>query len=166
MNELNLFIELAGVAGVFVGFGALISATNQGEVPSRQLGQIRTVVTTGLIVIVAALIPLALERYGFNGHRLWFSSGLVFFIVSWLVILLALRRPENRETALTEARSHPIQSMLFWLLLELPVQVSLVLILLGLSAEFEGALYLTALIFNLFQAAFVLTQFVYNQERS
>jgi hypothetical protein len=52
-----LFITIAEIAGVFVGFAALISVTRRSEIQPAQLGQMRAVVTIGLVVVVAALIP-------------------------------------------------------------------------------------------------------------
>lgn len=54
-----LFIAIAEIAGVFVGFGALISITRRSEVDPARLGAIRAVVIAGLTVVVAALIPVA-----------------------------------------------------------------------------------------------------------
>jgi hypothetical protein len=51
----------------------------------------------------------------------------------------------------------------FWLLLELPIQVPLVLTLLGLFPDLEPAFYTTALVFHLFEAAYVLARLVYWQ---
>lgn len=163
MVKIDHLIGMAEIAGVFVGFGALISATRRSEIEVAQLAQIRAVVTTGLVVIVAALIPVGLDRYGVRGHTLWFVSSLVFLIISWSVIILALRRPENRAMILSQARANPVQSSFFWLFLELPIQIPLLLTVLGLRPELEAAFYLTALVLSLFEGAFVLTQFVYSQ---
>ena len=164
MTEFDLFLSLAGIAGVFVGFGSLISATTADELPVTQLGQIGAVVTIGLMVIVAGLIPVGLDRYGLSGHPLWFVSSLAFLVMSWAVIVLSLRRRDLRRLAAAQARSSPFQAGFFWLLLELPAQLPLLLTVFGLFPDLEPAFYLTALAFNLFQAAFVLTQFVYSRE--
>jgi hypothetical protein len=164
-QEIEVFVAMAEIAGVFVGFGALISVTRQSEIEADQLGQIRGVVTVGLVVMVAALIPVGLDRYGVAGHNLWFTAGLVFFTFNWAVIILSLRRPESRQLAVRQARSSPLSAAFFWLLLELPVQIPLVLILLGSRPDLEAAFYLTALVFNLFEAAFALAQLVYSQAR-
>ena len=160
---LNLLISLAEIAGVFVGFAALISVTRRAEIKDMQLGRIQTVVTIGLEVIVAALIPVVLESYGIAGRALWFTSSLIFLVLMWVVIILSLRRPENRELLASETRASPAMSAFFWVLLELPIQIPLALTLLGLFPELAPAFYLTALGFNLFQAAFVLAQLVYSQ---
>ncbi len=163
MGELELFIAMAEIAGVFVGFGALISVTRRSEVKTAQLVQIRAVVTTGLVVLVAGLVPVGLDRYGLAGSRLWFVSSLAFLALNWVVIVLSLRRPENRELAVAQAQASPARALFFWVLLELPVQVPLVLAVLGVRPDLQPAFYLTALVFNLFEAAFVLAQFVYSQ---
>lgn len=159
----GLFIAIAEIAGVFVGFGALISVTRRSDVEPAQLGAIRAVVTAGLTVVVAALIPTALGRYGIEGRVLWLTSSLAFLGLSWAVIGLSLRASSNRRLMVSLAREQPVSSLFFWLALELPIQVPLVLAVLGLFQEFDPAFYITALAFNLFEAAFVLAQFVYSQ---
>ncbi|MEZ4769007.1 MAG: hypothetical protein R2844_11355 [Caldilineales bacterium] len=37
----DLYIAIAEISGIFVGFGALISVTRRSEVEASQLGQIR-----------------------------------------------------------------------------------------------------------------------------
>jgi len=163
-QDIGLFLAIAEIAGVFVGFGALISFTRRNEIEPTQLGQIRAVVTSGLVVIVAALLPVGLSRFGIGGHSLWFLSSLIFLLLVWAVIVLSLRRPENRRIVASEARASPAMAAFFWLLLELPIQVPLVLVLLGPFPDLEPGFYTTALVFNLFEAAFVLARLVYWQE--
>lgn len=158
-----LFVAIAEIAGVFVGFGALISVTRRSDAEPAQLGAVRGVVTAGLTVVVAALIPVTLGSYGVEGRTLWLISSLVFLILSWVVIALALRAESNRRLLASLARERPISSLFFWLALELPIQVPLILAVLGIFPELDPAFYVTALAFNLFEAAFVLAQFVYSQ---
>lgn len=161
--EINFFVSIAEIAGVFVGFGALISVTRQAKVESSQIGRIRAVVTIGLLVIVAALIPVILSSYGLMGHTLWLISSILFLIFNLTVIFLSVLKPENRVLMSTQSQNNPLIPMFFWLLLEIPVQVLLILVLIGLWQDLEPAFYTSALIFNLFEAAFVLAQLVYAQ---
>jgi hypothetical protein len=63
---------------------------------------------------------------------------------------------------LDQARQSPAVAAFFWVLLEvIPVQLPLILVILGVNPELDVAFYLTALAFNLFQAAFALAQLVY-----
>ena len=93
----GLFIAIAEIAGVFVGFGALISVTRKDEIEAAQLARLRGLVTMGLGIIVAALIPVALNLYGVTDHTLWFMSSIIFFSLNWVVIILSFRDPINRE---------------------------------------------------------------------
>lgn len=163
-QDFSLLITIAQIAGVFVGFGALISVTGKTGIDASQLGQIRAVVTIGLVVIVAALIPVGLGRYGITDHALWASCSLVFIILSWMVTIYSLKRPENRELTFARAKANPIMAVFFWILLEVPMQLPLILTVLGVFPHLESAFYITALVLNVFQAAFVLAQFVYSQQ--
>ena len=52
------------------------------------------------------------------------------------------------------------------LLLEVPLNIALVLVVVGLFPDLEPALYLTAAVLLLFEASFFLTQLVYSSRRS
>jgi hypothetical protein len=160
-ETLGLFVALAGIAGVFVGFGALISVSRSDDPPSDRIALIRAAVTIGLTVIVAALLPLVISRYDVNEQMLWRLSSLVFLALSWTVFILAARSRSNRQLIRAQAQQQPLVSAFFWLALELPIQVPLVLAVLAIWPDLGEAFYTTALVFNLFQAAFVLAQFVY-----
>lgn len=166
MPEPAVFIAIAEIAGVFVGFGALISVTRRADVEAAQLGAIRAVVTAGLTVVVAALIPVVLGAYGLEGRTLWFVSSVLFLGLSWAVIGLSLRSESNRRLMASLAKERPASVMFFWLALELPIQIPLILAVLGLFPDLDQAFYVTALAFNLFEAAFVLAQLVYSQHNN
>jgi len=158
VQNIEIFIGIAHIAGIFVGFEALISVTHQKEV-----GRIRGLITVGLTTIIASLIPVLFSSYGFSGHILWFLSSLIFFFLDWTVIILSLRNPENREGLRTEKETHPVMLVLFWLLFEVPLQIPLILTLIGLFPDLEQGFYITALLFNLFSAAYMLSQIVYTK---
>lgn len=158
----EVLMAIAGIAGVFVGFSALVSVSGQSQIAPTQLGLIRAIVTIGLIVIITTLVPVGLGYYGITGHDLWLLSSLTFLVLTWAVNILSLRRPENRQFTIAQARDNPLWSAFFWLLLEIPMQLPLVLIVLGINPELDQAFYLTAIILNLFQAAFVMALFVYS----
>lgn len=74
----SLFLAIAEISGVFVGFGALISLTRRGEIAPTNAGPHPGGVTIGLVVIVAAFLPVVLGGYGVDGHALWFWCSLAF----------------------------------------------------------------------------------------
>jgi hypothetical protein len=51
------------------------------------------------------------------------------------------------------------------LFLEVPAQIALILVVLGLFPDVEPALYLTAVVLLLFEAAVILVMLVYRQGR-
>ena len=55
--DLLLLVAIAEIAGIFVGFGALIGAIRPNEIAAAQLARLRGLVTIGLTIIVAALVP-------------------------------------------------------------------------------------------------------------
>ena len=163
IQDIELFIAIAEIAGVFVGFGALISLTRRNEIEASQLGRLRAVVSIGLVVVVAALIPVGVSRYGVTDHTLWLMCSLIFLGLLWAMSILSLRQPENRKLVTNQAREGPVRSVFFWILLEAPIHVSLILIATGVYPDHEPALYLTALLLHLFEAAYILAQLVHTQ---
>jgi hypothetical protein len=161
IEDLELLLVIAEITGIFVGFGALISLSRPKDVDDLQVLQIRAVVTIGLMVFVVALLPVLLNRYGVEGHTLWFVCGLIFLVLNWAIAIQGFREPESRSMVVTQARVQPLRSMFFWLLLEVLMQVPLYLILLGVFPDLEPVLYTTSLLFNLFEGVYVLAQVVY-----
>jgi hypothetical protein len=155
-ENVEIFIGIAHIAGIFVGFEALISATHK-----KGDEMIRGIVTVGLMTIIASLIPIGLASYGFSGHILWFLSSLIYFCLDWIAIILSLRMSENREYLKDQKKSTTI---FFWLIFEVPLQVTLILAITGLFPDLDQAFYITALLFNLFSAAYVLSQIVHTKE--
>ena len=163
IHDVELFIALAEIAGVFVGFGALISLTRKNAIEFFQLGRLRGVVSIGLVVIVASLVPVGVSRYGIIGHDLWFICSIIFFILMQAMWIISLRKPKIRKLASEKTRKSPFANLFFLVVLEAPIHVSLVLTMLGIYPDLEPAFYITALLFNLFEAAFVLVQIVHYQ---
>jgi hypothetical protein len=71
MQDTDLFLSLVGIAGVFVGFGALISVRSGGPREVDEVSTIRWVVSLGIWVVIAALAPVIVSRYDIAGQELW-----------------------------------------------------------------------------------------------
>jgi hypothetical protein len=160
--QTDLFLSIAEIAGIFVGFGALISFSSD-RGPVSRIG-IRNVVAIGLLVLVAAVVPVGLSQYGLTGRVLWGWSSAAFLLFIWMSILGLLRDSEHREWAKADAKANPVLAIFFWGFLEVPIQVPLALAMLGVAPSLAPAFYVTALVLNLFQAAFVLARLVFAQE--
>ena len=68
MQDADLFLSLAGIAGVFVGFGALMSVRSGGPREADEVSSIRRVVSLGIWVVIVALAPVIVDRYDIAGH--------------------------------------------------------------------------------------------------
>ena len=157
-RDIDLFLSIAEIAGVFVGFGALISFSRGEAVDGR--GGLRGVVTIGLVVLVAALLPVALTRYGLTDRALWGWSSAGFLLLIWMAMAVLFRDPGDRAAMTADVKANPGSALLFWVFLEVPIQVPLVLAILGVAPTLAPAFYVTALVLNLFEAAFVLARLV------
>jgi hypothetical protein len=140
MQDTDLFLSLAEIAGVFLGFGALISIRSAGTSDAFELTTIRSVVEMGTQVVVAALVPVTLSHYDITGHEVWLLSSLVFLAVFWGMFARDMRVPETRAIAAATTWARRAVSALLYV----PMQIALVLVVLGLFPDQEPALYLTA----------------------
>ncbi len=170
MQDTDLFLSLAEIAGVFVGFGALIAVRSSGPSESQEVSYMRAVVVMGMLTIVAALAPVVLERYGVAGHQAWALSALLA-VVAFLAMGLAMARtPEYRASWATElatprSRWLSLADAVASLLYYVPLIVLPIVIVLGLVPEQEAALYLTLVVLYMLGAAWSLLGLVLAQRR-
>jgi hypothetical protein len=171
MQDADLFLELAGIAGVFVGFGALIAARSDGPTDPQEVAPMRMVVAMGMMAIVAGLAPVALDRYDLTEHEVWASSSALV-LASWLALLIVnIRTPEYRqgwkaEISAQGARGVDLAGWIEWAVFAIYMATSLLIptaIVLGLVPELEAGLYFTAAVLILLGAGWALLGLVYAQ---
>jgi hypothetical protein len=165
MQDTELFIGLAGIAGVFVGFGALISVRTSGASDPHEVTYIRVVVWTGLLVVIAALAPVVISRYGIAGHGMWVACSLLVLALFWGLWLTNRRTPEHRMDMATYPRAVVVEYTLLLALLVVPQNAALILVVLGLFPDLEPALYLTAVALGLILGGVALLGLVFSQGR-
>lgn len=162
----DLFFAIAQIAGIFVGFGALISFTRDREVSSYEIFMLRAVVVAGLFIMIGALLPLGINAYGIGETLLWQISGGCLFVLNLASIYFQFAPGTIRETYGKTARANPMGATFFWLILEGTSQVLLILLILGFYSQFARAFYSSVLIINLFQAAYILSSLVFTPHGS
>ena len=162
MDDFDLFLSIAEIAGVFVGFGALISLLGDRKAVARVA--LNIVISIGLVVLVAALIPVLLSHYGLAGRVLWSWSSGAFLVICWTAILAPLCDAETRTAIKDDTKTSPVVAAVFWVLLEIPIQVPLILAVFGVAPSLARAFYVTSLVLNLFQAAFLLGRLVFTRD--
>ena len=153
----DLLSSLAEIAGVFVGFGALIVLSGRADDNVPELGMVRQVVVVGLVTLVGALIPIGIAQFGVEGNLLWRVSSACFFGLIWFTIL----HPTSRPLIIAQIRTDPRSAAFFWLVLEPPIQVPLILAMLGLFPSNAAGFYIIAVLVNLVEGAQLLAQVTY-----
>ncbi len=144
MNE-ELFLHLAEIAGVFVGFGALIAMRNGGgeDVFARYL--LKAVVTAGSFVIILALLPVIIAQFGVSGRGLWLACAITTVPLYVLLLYVVNRLPEQAKDF---SKHHRIFSRVF-VSVGIPLNIlmisSITLILVGALPGLDVAFY-TALV--------------------
>jgi hypothetical protein len=140
-----LFV-LAQIAGIFVGFGALISSSAVAGTTETEARTLGVVVYVGIMVVIGSLLPVLLDTFGLEiGWSLKIGS-ITILAMAWLIIA------KSWDGIALTFREKPIYSVIFWTQ-EFAVQAPLVLILLGVFAAQAEALYLTTIVVSVFEAA-------------
>lgn len=158
MQDADLFVSLAELAGVFVGFGALIAVRRRGSIELSDFNGIRWVVTTGIWAVITALVPAIVGGYGVTGHELWLVSSLFALALLAIMIVVFLRTPENVAQVQISLTTLPrtvivlVMAPTIWLPL-VSLVVALVIVVLGVMPNQEQALYLTAVGLGLVMSA-------------
>lgn len=153
----EILVALAGIAGVFVGFGALVVLSEHDDAVASEMHMVRSVVTIGLLTLVGALVPVALGSFGVDDRLLWGWSGGAFLVLIWFGLL----HPTNRPVLATMMRADLKASLFFWLILEPLIQLPLFLCMFGILTQYAHAFYMIAVVINLIQCAQTLIQVVY-----
>ncbi len=172
MQDADLFLEIAAIAGVFVGFGALIAVRGGGASGAFEVGFMRSVVSFGALTIVAALAPVTLARYDLTEHEVWALSSAII-LLGWVIFLAAsARTPEYRANWAAELDARRTGSRwrtgAYWVVYAAvvsPMFLLPVVIVLGLAPELEAALYFTNVVLILVVATTTLLGLVYGQHR-
>ena len=172
MQDTDLFMELAGIAGVFVGFGALIAVRGGGGASDTfEVAYMRGVVSGGLLTILAALAPVTLDRYDLSEHQVWALSSVVVLAGFVVMVVINALTPEYRadmtdRVASMRPRWLLVAGMAAISLLFLVPMLAPIIILLGVTPHLEGALYFTAVVLILLLDAWWLLQLVFRGRQS
>ncbi len=168
MQDADLLVQMAGIAGVFVGFGALISVRGGAATEVSEINSIRWVVTIAIWVVIVALAPVIISRYNIADHDLWLACSLLALALLAVMIVVYGRAPENRADVAATFATMPrakialFAVLTFWLPFVLLV-LALALLVLGLFPDQAQALYLTAVGLGLYMGAIGLFYTVFWQ---
>lgn len=159
LENTDTLLSMAEIAAAFAGFAALVSVlSRRGSRPSEihDLLRLRLVISSAVAGVAAALIPVGLAGYGIEEGLIWRLAAVMFLVFDNGIIISFTRayRPVQGTFA-PDSLAVSLVSVI-----EVLEQVSLVIVVLGLSAVNAPALYVTALIANVCQAGFIFVRFV------
>ncbi len=145
MQDANLFLSLAEIAGVFVGFGALV-AVRSSAADTFDVAYIGIVVWQGVTVVIAALAPVVVSQFGLTGHVLWLPCSLLVLALFWVGDEAIRRLSRERRQILIawpmKARAkQEVLAAVVWI----PATIALALVALGVLPDQEQALYFAAI---------------------
>lgn len=164
MVDWDLFVHLAEIAGVFVGFGALIAVRSDETRDAHTIEYLRAIVGGGILVVVTALAPLVVSRFGVEGRALWLPCSLLFLAIFLTFWIADARSPENRidrraNRALTVRYAALALPMTFLMI------GSLLLIVIGVWPQQDAALYFLAVTLWLVETGLSLLWLVWTRDR-
>ena len=167
MPDTELFTHLAEIAGVFVGFGALIAMRRDRPTDWQELMPLRNVVAMGFLTVVAALAPVIVAGFDMPGHRVWVISSVVVVVGIALLFVADSLTPEYRTYWGSAATLHwrwtdALQMAGNAIYMAL-VPVGLLVILLGVAPHLDAALYAAIVVSLLFGAGWALLTVVFAQ---
>jgi hypothetical protein len=160
LENTDTLLSVAEIAAAFAGFAALVSVIRRRD---REPGEaihdvlrLRLIISSSVVGVAAALIPVGLAGYGLDGGLIWRLSSLTFLVLSYGIILSFVNayQPVRGDFPPDRLAVAVVTS------LEIVEQGSLLVVLLGLPLGNPAALYVTALIGNICQAGFIFVRFI------
>ena len=118
--------------------------------------RLRIVISTSMVVVVAALIPVGLTMFQLPERLVWGISAVILLLLNYGVIFSFIKSYKP-----VEGKFPPdtfAVGIVF--ILELMDQAALIFVIFNVWPELNYPFYLAALIFNICQAAFVFVRFV------
>ena len=158
LNTLDYLATLAEVAGVFVGFAALVSTLKARETDSEKAVELTmnvVIVTTSALAIFAALLPIGIAQFTSAENFIWRTSSQILLLFEFGTIYMT-----TRLSGFSAAhRTRGLESYSGWAV-EAFILVPLILCALDLLPEYNGALYFLAVLALIVQAIFLFVGFV------
>ena len=158
-EDIGTLLAIAEIAGVFVGFAALVTVVSgRAGAESRHDDAFRLVgvVIVSAQVIAAALVPIVLDRFGLSQSTTWRVSGGLIFVANWCMILFWNRVTQGFAAMHLQMRTLSITA---WTL-EVFYQGPLLLCVVGTWQNQAPAFYLLALMVGVLQATLLMVSLV------
>ena len=158
-DDVDALLGIAEIAGVFVGFAALVTVVARGgggQFRDERLFTLANIVILSVMIIAAALLPVVLSQYGLPKPTVWRISSGFLYAVNLLQILTLNRWTVGFATAVSRK---PVLSLTL-LSLSPFFHVPLLLCIFGVLQHLALAFFLTAIVATIFQVALFFAYFV------
>ena len=155
----NLF-AIAEIAGVFIGFAALVTVVARGSRDGSQhedTFKLANVVIINVMIITAALLPVVLNSYGITPSGVWRSSSGFLWVVNLLQMGFLSRTTQGYAAALFSRRRFLLLAVAS---LSPFFHVPLLLCIFGAVPELAPAFFLTAIVAAVFQSSLLFADLV------
>jgi hypothetical protein len=157
-STLDHLLSLAEVAGVFVGFAALVSTLKARDAPDENeivLAMNVVIVITSALAIFAALLPVGIAQFNLKDSILWRVSSMIMIVLEFGTIYVASRLPGFSGAH----RTRSLEAAAAWVT-EIFILGPLILCALNVLPEYGGAFYFLAVLALIVQAIFLFVGFV------
>jgi hypothetical protein len=149
----DILIGLASISGIFIGFTALITASDD----NKHSFLLKGVINIGMLCLVASLFPILLGKFNINKDLIWRLSGILFFIIIWFSLL----HSTTRRFLIKQFKIDLKAALFFWVVIETPIQLPLIFCVLNIYPEYHEAFLIVSIVLNIIQAGYLLVQFVH-----
>jgi hypothetical protein len=152
MLDIDILLSIAEIAVAFAGFAAIAGVIGNRQTASEHhdFERLRGVVVASIVVVVAALVPIVLWRFGLADESVWRLASGIALIINLLGLVQVVRGGTRSGLISTDRFYTRIAYMI-----EAPIQLTVIANVLSLSPEHLAALYLAFLVLLLCQAAVV-----------
>ncbi len=156
-TDVELLLTYAEVAAAFVGFSAIagIIGGRSTEIDQQASGRLRTVIMGSVLILIAAFAPLLFARFGVE--NIWRACSILLLPLNWLVAYLVTVLEIKHQLGMAD-------KVYAWVAhtLEVPIQIFLILNVLGLFSAFAAPFYLAFIFLAILQLAGSLAMVIHS----
>ena len=144
-DDINNLFAIAEIAGVFIGFAALVTVVARGRADGPRLEDsfsLANVVIINVMIITAALFPVVVSRYGLAPSAVWRIASGFLFVVNLLQIVFLSRTTQGFAAAFSQRRVMALAVLSLSPLFYIP----LLLAIFGIKPDLAPAFFFTAIV--------------------
>jgi len=157
--QTDTLLTIGEIAAAFAGFAALVSAIRRRSgdpETTHDILRLRVIISSSVVIVVMSLMPLGLSNYGLGEVSVWRISSIIYLLLSYSVI-----RSFSGSYRVVEGQFPPDRlAVAVFVALQVAMVAALATDIFNLTPELSYALYITVLICNLCQAAFIFVRFI------